>query len=82
LADEIADADEAVAARALKEAIGRGLIEIGDGARNANSHHAPKVYRVSKAGADLVEQRQREALPGMADNKDSAGAAADHDCPI
>jgi RecA-family ATPase len=59
IADEIMDATEEDAQRALKRAVEIGLVEIGEG--DLTEHKSrPKVYRVTAAGAELVEERQRQ----------------------
>lgn len=68
IADEIMDATEEDAHKALKRAIEIGLVEIGEGDVDGNRHR-PKVYRVTEAGAQLVEER-RDQLDGKPEEDD------------
>jgi hypothetical protein len=48
------------ARKALKNALKAGLVEEGDGPRNASGNY-PKVYRPTQKGAELVEERRLSA---------------------
>jgi RecA-family ATPase len=60
--------------KAIKAAERAGLIEQGDGPRNPKTHKCAKVWRPTKEGGDLVEQRR-----AAASDMDVSG---DDDCPI
>jgi hypothetical protein len=69
IADEIMDATDEDAHKALKRAVEIGLVEIGEGDVTANRTR-PKVYRVTEAGAQLVEQRQNQLTRDAEDGDD------------
>lgn len=69
LADEIMDATDEDAHKALKRAMEIGLVEIGEGALTEHKNR-PKVYRVTEAGAKLVEERERQLTTSEEDTDD------------
>lgn len=61
IADDIMDATDDDVLKTLKRAVESGLVEIGEGPLNDQRNRA-RVYRVTAAGQQLVEDRQQQAL--------------------